>query len=129
MGSLQPLLEFVGSCLASQGFGEDRLREIELAMEEILVNIFNYAYPDRKGEVEISCRCDGGEGVLVEVSDQGVSFDPLSLMEPDLQADIAERAIGGLGVFFVKQLIPGVRYRREEGRNILALPIEPAALL
>jgi len=130
IGSLQPLLEFVGSCLTSQGFGEERLREIELAMEEILVNIFNYAYPDQKGEVEISCRCDGGNGLLVEVSDQGVSFDPLSLVvEPDLQADVAERAIGGLGVFFVKQLIPGVRYRREEGRNILTLPIEPAVLL
>jgi len=48
---------------------------------------------------------------------------------PDLQADIAERNIGGLGVFFVRQLVPAIRYRWEDGRNILTLPIDPAVLL
>jgi anti-sigma regulatory factor (Ser/Thr protein kinase) len=125
MGSLHPLLEFVGSCLRSQGFGQERLQEVELAMEEILVNIFNYAYPGGEGEVELLCRCDGGNGLLVEVCDRGVPFDPLSMEEPDLAADIADRAIGGLGVFFVKRLIPGIRYRHEAGQNILTLPIGP----
>ncbi len=129
MGSLQTLLAFVGSCLASQGIGEERLREVELAMEEILVNIFRYAYSDREGEVELACRFDGDGRVLVEVADQGVPFDPLSREDPDLQAGIEERSVGGLGVFFVKQLIPAIRYRREGERNILTLPIDPEALL
>ena len=50
MGSLHTLQAFVVSCLASQGIGAARLREIELAMEEILVNIFRYAYPDGGGD-------------------------------------------------------------------------------
>jgi serine/threonine-protein kinase RsbW len=129
MGSLHSLLVFVESCLVSQGIGEVRLREVELAMEEILVNIFRYAYPDRKGDVELACRLDDGGRVLVEVADQGVPFDPLSREDPDLQTDIEERSVGGLGVFFVKQLIPAIRYRREGGRNILTLPIDPEALL
>jgi len=127
--SLQTLLAFVGSFLESQGVGQERLHEIELAMEEILVNIFNYAYPDRLGEVEITCGLDDSGGLQVEVSDRGIPFNSLSRRNPDLQADIAGRNIGGLGVFFVKQLIPAIRYRWEEGRNILTLPIDPAALL
>jgi anti-sigma regulatory factor (Ser/Thr protein kinase) len=119
----------VGSFLESQGVGRKRLSEIELAMEEILVNIFNYAYPERQGEVEITCGFDDGGGLQVEVSDQGIPFNILSRGDPDLQGGVAERAIGGLGVFFVKQLIPAVRYRREGGLNILTLPIDPAALL
>jgi serine/threonine-protein kinase RsbW len=127
--SLHTLLAFVGSCLESNGIGQERLREIELAMEEILVNIFNYAYPDRQGEVEIACGFDDGGGVQIEVSDQGIPFDILARGDPDLQVDIAERKIGGLGVFFVKQLVPAIRYRWEEGRNILTLPIDPTVLL
>jgi serine/threonine-protein kinase RsbW len=126
---LHTLLEFVGSCLEAQGIGQERLREIELAMEEILVNIFNYAYPDRQGEVEITCGFDEGGGLQVEVSDQGVPYDSLARENPDLQVGIAERNIGGLGVFFVKQLIPAIRYRWEDGRNILTLPIDPVPLL
>lgn len=129
MDSLHPLLAFVGSCLEPQGIGQERLREIELAMEEILVNIFNYAYPDRQGEVEIACGFDDGGGLQIEVSDQGIPFNSLSRGDPDLQVGISERKIGGLGVFFVKQLIPGIRYRWEEGRNVLTLPIDAAALL
>lgn len=129
MGSLQTSLAFVRFCLASQGIGEARLREVELAMEEILVNIFRYAYAGRNGEVEIACRLEGGGRTLVEVADRGIPFDPLSHQDPDLRAGIEERKIGGLGVFFVKQLVPDVRYRREGERNILTLPIEADPML
>jgi serine/threonine-protein kinase RsbW len=127
--SLHTALAFVGSCLESQGIGQERLREIELAMEEILVNIFNYAYPDRQGDVEIACAFDETGGLQVEVTDQGIPYNSLSRRNPDLQAGIEERGIGGLGVFFVKQLIPAIRYRWEDGRNILTLPIDPAVML
>ncbi|MDZ4164073.1 MAG: ATP-binding protein, partial [Smithellaceae bacterium] len=125
MGYLRELLAFVASCAERSGFGQTRLREIELVMEEILVNIFNYAYPDRKGDVGIACRSADDGKLLVEITDQGIPFDILSLNDPDLQAGIEERNIGGLGVFFVKQLIRDIRYRRESGRNILTLTIDP----
>ncbi|MDD4998658.1 MAG: ATP-binding protein [Syntrophales bacterium] len=124
MESLHTLQAFVVSCLASQGIGAARLREIELAMEEILVNIFRYAYPDRDGEVEVACRLENGGRVLVEVADRGIPFDPFSRQDPDLKAGIEERKVGGLGVFFVKQLVPMASYRREGERNILTIPID-----
>ncbi len=124
MDSLHPLLVFVRSCAMQQGLGQERLQEIELAMEEILVNIFNYAYPDRLGEVEVACRLADDGRLLVEVADQGVPFNILSREDPDLKAGIEERSIGGLGVFFVKQFIRDIRYQREGGRNILTLTID-----
>ena len=124
MDSLHPLLVFVRSCAMQQGLGQERLQEIELAMEEILVNIFNYAYPDRLGEVEVACRLADDGRLLVEVADQGVPFNILSREDPDLKAGIEERNIGGLGVFFVKQFIRDIRYQREGGRNILTLTID-----
>lgn len=107
-----------------QGLGQERLQEIELAMEELLVNIFNYAYPDRLGEVEVACRLADDGRLLVEVADQGVPYNILSREDPDLKAGIEERNIGGLGVFFVKQFIRDIRYQREGGRNILTLTID-----
>jgi len=47
-----------------------------------------------------------------------------SLPDPDLTADIDERKMGGLGVFFIKKLTDEVRYRREHDRNILNLIIK-----
>ena len=124
--SLHTLLAFVGSCLESQGIGQERLREIELAMEEILVNIFNYAYPDSMGNVAIVCRPDDSGKILIEIADDGIPFNILTRDEPDLDSGIEERSVGGLGIFFVRQLAQEIRYRREGGRNILTFTIDPA---
>ena len=126
LDNLYQLLEFVASCAKQQGAGEERVREIDLVMEELLVNIFNYAYPEGAGEVEIACRIDDAGMLLVEIADGGVPFDILSKGDPDREADIEERPIGGLGIFFVRQLVQDIQYRREGGRNILTLTVDPA---
>ena len=129
LDSLHPLTDFVASCARRQGAAETRIREIELVLEELLVNIFNYAYPDRPGDVEIVCSLDDAGRLLVEIADEGIPFNILSWSDPDLDAGIEERKIGGLGVFFVKQLVQEIRYRRDDGKNILTLTIDsrPAA--
>ncbi|MCX7634751.1 MAG: ATP-binding protein, partial [Syntrophales bacterium] len=125
MASLRVACDFLGAFVAGHGYLEDRLGEIELCLEEIIVNIINYAYPEGPGTVEISLR-EGTEGELeMEVVDRGVAFDPLSVDDPDISKDIDERRIGGLGIFFVKQLADRVVYRREGDRNILSLTFVP----
>ena len=57
----------------------------------------------------------------MEITDQGMPFDVLSLPDPDTTPDIMERKIGGLGVYFIRKLTDEVSYRREDGRNILRL--------
>jgi len=124
--SLHPLLAFAASCAQKRGIGPARIQEIELALEELLVNIFNYAYPDRPGEVALSCGDGDSGGMRIEIADEGVEFNILNREDPDLDAGIEARAVGGLGIFFVKQLIGDIRYRREKGQNILTLAVDPA---
>ena len=125
LDSLYKFMDFVSSCAGEQGFNEERVGEILLALEEVLVNIFKYAYKNSpvEGEVEITCKAVGSETFIIEVVDSGIPFDLLSASEPDITASIDERKIGGLGIFFVKRLMDDVRYTHEEGRNKLTLVV------
>jgi len=125
MDSLMQSLDFVRSFTAENGFDKGRTGEIELCLEEILVNISSYAYPAGGGDIGLSCRLKSDGTLIVEVTDQGVPFDPLSVPDPDTSADVDNRNIGGLGIYFVKQLMDDVQYRREHERNILTLTIKP----
>ncbi|MDI9569341.1 MAG: ATP-binding protein [Pseudomonadota bacterium] len=118
---LQRMLDFVVSFTEKAGFDLKRIREIELCVEEALVNIFNYAYPTATGEVELTL-LPGPENTLeIRIQDRGTPFDIFSVQEPDLDADIEERRIGGLGIFLVRRLMDRVEYRRDGDRNILSL--------
>lgn len=121
MGHLERLIQFVVRHAEAAHFPMQRIREIELAVEEILVNIFSYAYPDTTGDVKLTCRIEGGLRLVLEISDTGIPFNMLNVPGPDLTADINERQIGGLGVFFVKKMADGAHYRRNGDRNLLAL--------
>jgi len=118
--NLGSALAFVGECAAELDWAGARLPNIELVIEEAVVNVFKYAYPDGDGSVELSCAGDA-ESFLVRISDEGVPFDILAAPEPDLEADIEEREIGGLGCYLIRQLTDRVSYRRDGDRNLLEL--------
>jgi anti-sigma regulatory factor (Ser/Thr protein kinase) len=113
-------------------FVEDRAEQFDLetkqkfglliAIEEAFVNVCHYAYPQTAGEVSVSCGSEG-EAFVVEISDHGEPFDVLSLPDPDITADIMDREVGGLGVFFIRKLTNDVSYRRTEGQNILRMAL------
>ncbi|MCF8143744.1 MAG: ATP-binding protein [Deltaproteobacteria bacterium] len=117
---LKRLIQFVAGHAETAGFAIHRIKEIELAAEEVLVNIFNYAYPDMAGDVSITCRAENGR-LILEFSDTGVPFNILDVPAPDVTADIHNRRVGGLGVFLVKEMSDEAWYRREGDRNILRL--------
>ncbi|MCX5846358.1 MAG: ATP-binding protein [Deltaproteobacteria bacterium] len=125
LDSLYNFMDFVSSCAREQGFSNERISEIELALEEVLVNIFNYAYKDSglNGNVEINCKLADTQSFVIEIADTGVPFDILSVREPDVSAEIDKRPIGGLGVYFVKRLMDDIKYKREAGKNILTLMV------
>ncbi len=120
---LKKLVEFISGCAREKGFTDKRIREIELATEEALVNIFSYAYPEKAGNVEVTCDLDVNDRLKVEILDSGVLFNPLSLSDPDLTTDVANRKIGGLGVFLIRKIVDDIQYRRDDDRNILTFRI------
>jgi anti-sigma regulatory factor (Ser/Thr protein kinase) len=119
--NLDRFISFVHSCSEECGFEGKRAMEIELAVEEALVNIFNYAYPKGKGQVEVECVLKERKELVIEIRDSGIPFDLLSRPDPDTTADIEERKIGGLGIYFIKKVANEVRYRRSNGMNVLTI--------
>ena len=119
--SLEKFLEFISGSAKGKGFSKHRVKEIELATEEVLVNIFSYAYHESPGEVEITDRKNEDDKLILKILDYGTPFDPLSLSEPELTAHVSDRKAGGLGVFFIREMADDIRYRRDGDANILTL--------
>jgi anti-sigma regulatory factor (Ser/Thr protein kinase) len=94
---------------------------LNVALDEILSNIINYGYTDNDAHeirVRISLECGL---VVAEIEDDGQPFDPLSTPTPELDVPLEERAIGGLGVHLVRNLMTEVSYARVAGRNLLTM--------
>jgi len=98
------------------------LDSLNLAVEEAVVNVINYAYPEgEKGEVSINAS-DDGKKITFMISDQGRPFDPTKVEEPDTTLPAEEREIGGLGIHLVRNIMDEMHYERSaDGRNILTL--------
>ena len=94
---------------------------LQLAVEEIVVNVMNYAYPEgKKGFVTIKVMSDGHQ-LRVVVIDSGVPFDPTLKEKADTTLSAEERPIGGLGIFLVRELMDTINYERVDDRNILMM--------
>lgn len=118
--NLETVLAFVTESAGDLDWTGARLPNIQLVVEEAVVNVCKYAYPEGNGAIDISAEGDA-DSFRVRISDSGVPFDILSAPEPDLTADIAEREIGGLGCYLIRLLTDRVSYRRDGDRNTLEL--------
>lgn len=125
IANLRELMEFVASTARNQGYGDEKVSQIELVTEEAIVNVCSYAYGDGGGvgDVEVMLKLDGKQRFVIEIIDSGAPFDPTASEPPDLEAGIEERGIGGLGIHFMKQLMDEVLYRREGEKNILSFVV------
>ena len=120
--NLPRMVDFIRKGSIDQGFDDKTVYKIHLSCEEALVNIINYAYPDQKGNIEISYQpLRSGRGIILKIIDMGISFNPLEKPDPDLEVPLEEREIGGLGIFMIKQIMDKVDYKREDKKNILTL--------
>lgn len=95
--------------------------KLQIAVEEIFVNITNYAYASDDGQVEITFKVNNEKQVEMKFSDTGIPYNPMEKSDPDITLDIQDRPIGGLGVFMVKNLMDFVGYEFENNKNILTI--------
>ncbi|ATW27839.1 ATP-binding protein [Candidatus Formimonas warabiya] len=114
------MIEYISACAEKAELHPKQVIHLELAVDEVVANICNYAYQNPPGEVLIHIRSGNGR-FQVDFIDEGVPFDPLTLDEPDIKSDLADRKVGGLGIFLVRRFIDEVHYKREETKNILTL--------
>ena len=120
--SVAPATEFLRAGAALAGVPDWRIQQLDLVVEELVVNIARYAYgEDGSGDLELTYSRPAPALLEVEVSDEGVPFDPVVTdTAPDLNGGLLDRKIGGLGIFLVKSLVSSLAYRRQGNRNILA---------
>ncbi len=118
--NLNQVLAFVDEHLEAADCPLKAQMQIDVAVEEMFVNIAQYAYAPGVGEAVISLGLEGGFAVIT-LRDRGVPFDPLAKEDPDVSLPAEERRIGGLGIFMVKKSMDDMRYTYENGQNILTI--------
>ena len=95
------------------------LNKIDLVVEEIFINIVNYAYQNQAdGNVLISIEKVNNKAIIT-FEDSGIEFNPLSKDDPDITLSSDERQIGGLGIYLVKKLMDNIKYEYRDNKNIL----------
>ena len=115
------LAELVESFCAERQVPDRAVFNLNLALDEVLTNIIEYAFPDG-GDHEILVRLAlEGSALSAEVIDDGPPYDPTARPDPDVTLAIEDRPVGGLGVYFAKRMMDRVEYRRDLAANRLML--------
>jgi anti-sigma regulatory factor (Ser/Thr protein kinase) len=94
--------------------------QIDVAVEEIFVNIASYAYAPDVGNATIRF-VQEQNNVCITFIDSGIPYDPLAKEDPDVSLSAEERGIGGLGIYMVKKAVDDMKYVYKDGQNILSI--------
>ena len=115
------LAAFVEEVCETVGFDMSTTMSLNLALEEAVVNVMNYAYPmGTVGEINVSAKCNA-ERLKFTITDWGIPFDPTAKQEVDTTLPLEERPVGGLGIHLVRQIMDSINYERVNNENVLTL--------
>ena len=120
--NLDQVIAFVDENLEEADCSMKAQMQIDVAVEEIFVNIAQYAYTPAEGEAVIRLDTETVPGaVLITFIDSGIPFNPLAVEEPDVTLSAKDRKVGGLGIFMVKRSMDDVVYEYADNKNILTI--------
>lgn len=113
--------DFIKQISSELSIDEKTTKKIRLAVEEIVVNIMNYAYPEgTEGKIDIVA--EGNDDLLkLVITDSGFAFEPTKIATADTTLSAEDRKIGGLGFFLVRKMMDSVNYEHIDGKNVLTL--------
>ena len=120
--NLPQVLAFIDEQLDAADCPKKIKIQIDLAVEEIFVNISRYAYDPDIGTATVRIDVLGDPpSVDITFIDNGIPYDPLAKEDPNVKLPARERKIGGLGIFMVKKNMDDVKYEYIDGHNILTM--------
>ena len=120
--NLPDVLAFVDEQLENTDCSMKIQMQIDMAVEEIFVNIAQYAYDPETGPATLRVEVKpDGSAVIITFIDHGVPYDPLAKTDPDITLSAEDREVGGLGIFLVKKSMDDIKYEYIGGRNILTI--------
>ena len=120
--NLDAVQSFVDERLEAIGCSMKAQMQIDVAVEEIFVNIASYAYAPGTGDATVCVELpEDGRAVTISFTDRGKAYDPLSRDDPDISLPAEQRDVGGLGILMTKKLMDEVSYEYKDGQNILTM--------
>ena len=120
--NLEKVLAFVDKHLEEKECAIKVQMQIDVAVEELFVNIAQYAYDSDTGMVTIQVEIQEEPlAVMITFIDNGVTYNPLAKEDPDITLAAEERQIGGLGIYMVKKTMDDITYEYKDGQNILRI--------
>ena len=120
--SLDEVLAFIDSELESVDCPMKVQMQLDVAVEELYVNIAHYAYAPGTGEATVSIDITQDPlNVTITFNDSGIPFDPTAKADPDVTLSAQERQIGGLGIYMAKKGTDEMKYEYKDGQNILSI--------
>lgn len=120
--SLPKVLDFINERLARTGCASRLMTQIDVAAEEIFVNISSYAYQPETGAARIQVEMlENPPTAVISFSDRGRPYNPLEKHDPNLKVPVRERKKGGLGIYMVKQSMDEAVYEYRDVRNVLTI--------
>lgn len=114
------LAEFIEAKLEQINCPVKAMMQISVAVDELFSNISMYAYGEQTGKAIIKITLDNSM-VSISFTDSGIPYNPLEKEDPDVEAPIEERKIGGLGIYMVKKTMDDMIYEYTDGHNILTI--------
>ena len=122
LGNLDEVLAFVDSRLEELECPVKAQMQIDVAVEEIFVNIASYAYEGQPGSATIRMEIrQNPKSAEITFLDRGIPYNPVEKEDPDVSLPIEKRRIGGLGIYMVKKSMDEMLYERRDGYNILTI--------
>lgn len=116
---LHNIQQFADKELEKNNCDKETIMKINLVIEEIFINISNYAYKDVSGECILTIKFEDENKVIFIFEDNGIPFNPLKKPNPDITLSPENRNIGGLGIYISKSIMDDVEYKFENNKNKL----------
>ncbi len=121
LDNLEPMIGWVKNQLAELNFSKQLSDQVQLALEEALVNVINYAY-EEEGKIDLIATINPDSELRFCIIDSGIPFNPLThAKKPDISEDLMKQKEGGLGIFFICKMMDQVDYQRKDPFNVLTL--------
>ena len=120
--NLGKVLAFVDEQMEESGCSMKDQMQVDLAVEELFINVASYAYAPGTGDAAIRVETkDDPRRIAITLSDRGMPYNPLEKEDPDVTLSAEERNIGGLGIFMVKKSVDDIHYEYKYGQNIITI--------
>lgn len=119
--SIEKVTEFVNDRLQKSNIPQKIQTQIDVVIDELMSNVTKFAYRDGKnGDISVEMEVNEEE-IAMTFRDSGVPFNPLEQADPDVNAPLEQRKIGGLGLFLVRKTMDKLNYVYENGQNVLTV--------